>query len=315
MDARFATRGPSKYRIDRRLLGALTLAAVSLPAGAQTAPTLGVPQSSVSAQGSAGALGSTTNCGDTVNGSSVAATGCAIGGATVAGAAGFGAVHASVQAQGGSGGSTFGSSGQVNAFFTDYFALRGPANTIAVIHGDFVIAGGLEATVSGAAQAPTAALASYSVQASLFGVNVGSDGNVFRATNGAGSASNTNGQTLSLNAPISFGPDGWAVLSVSVLAQLHAEGTARFYQECSNCPGFPGAYFAEAGFGHTIYWAGISSITVGGVPLTSYEYLASASGVDYRLSTEFAGPVSEPAPIALMTAGLIVLALRRRRSN
>lgn len=287
------------------------------PALAQTPPALGTPQASVSAQASAGNLAGTDACGDTVNGTSSAASGCTAqlssSSAQVAGAAGLGAVHASVTAQGGSGSSVLGSGGQVNAFFSDAFALRGPANTSAVLHGSFVISGAVTASASGGAQAPSSALASYSVQASIGSWNGAQDGSVFTATNGLSNTSNANGQILLVDSPVSFGPDGWAVMSLSVLAQIHAEGTARASQECSNCATIPGEYHAEAAFGHTIYWGGIVSITVGDVPLASFDYLASASGVDYRVSTEFAGPVPEPAAPALLAAGLVVLALRRLR--
>lgn len=297
---------------------ALLLSALaSAPALAQTPPVLGAPQSSVSAQASAGNLAGTGNCGDTVIGSSSAAFGCTAlmssSSAEIAGAAGFGAVHASVTAQGSTSGTLLGSSGQINAFFSDAFALRGPANTSAVLHGSFVISGAVTASASGAAEAPSSALASYSVQASIGSWNGAQDGSAFTATTGVSTTSNANGQILLVDSPVSFGPDGWAVMTLSVLAQIHAEGSARAYQACSNCPTVPGEYFAEAAFGHTVYWGGIVSITVGDVPLASFDYLASASGVDYRVSTEFAGPVPEPAAPALLAAGLLVLALRRRR--
>lgn len=55
--------------------------------------------------------------------------------------------------------------------------------------------------------------------------------------------------------------------------------------------------------GHSLYWGGITQVSVAGVALTDYA-LASASGTDYRFSM---APVPEPGGVALMLAGLGVL--------
>lgn len=65
---------------------------------------------------------------------------------------------------------------------------------------------------------------------------------------------------------------------------------------------------AEIDLGHSVYWGGISSVEVGGVPV---EYsVTSASGSDYRYS--FA-PVPEPSALLLLLIGIPVLVLRSRK--
>jgi MYXO-CTERM domain-containing protein len=68
-----------------------------------------------------------------------------------------------------------------------------------------------------------------------------------------------------------------------------------------------------AQFQNTIYWAGINSVTVGGIPVTGYT-ISSLSGTNYNQSFEPASAVPEPSNCALAAlAGLCALYHRRRR--
>lgn len=79
--------------------------------------------------------------------------------------------------------------------------------------------------------------------------------------------------------------------------------------------GVPGTIFssATADFANTITWAGISSLTVNGVPV-GYQ-ANSASGIDWTrpFGTPSDSTVPESGSLMLTAAGLAVLAFRRRR--
>ncbi len=97
---------------------------------------------------------------------------------------------------------------------------------------------------------------------------------------------------------------------MSVYAQLNSNGAAKAYQQCSTCTLFPGEFLTSANFENTIYWGGISSITVNDVPLTNYQ-LISASGADYRYAT---APVPLPAAVWLFGSGLLgLIGIARRK--
>ncbi len=168
--------------------------------------------------------------------------------------------------------------------------------------------------MSGAHQANSAALASYAFQASLSGATgVSISGQWVKGSNGYEQQSNISGSIFPVTSSFRFGSDGWAVYAISMTASVSAEGNAKPYLECSNCTLVPGAFSAAANFGNTIYWGGIDSITVGGVALTDYQYLSSASGVDYRYATS-AVPV--PAAAWLFGSGLLgLLGAERRKTN
>lgn len=226
--------------------------------------------------------------------------------------AGGGALHLGASANANSVGTTpYYSNGYASARSVDYFAISGPANTWATLTGSFVLDGALNVQVSGAPQSSTVGLASYNFSASISGAStVNRSGQWLLATNGTDNRSNIAGYVFPVTSTIQFGADGWAVFMISMSASVGAEGNARPYQECSNCALVPGSFSAAANFGNTVYWGGIDSVTVGGVALTDYEYLSSASGVDYRYATS-AVPV--PAAAWLFGSGLLGLlgAVRR----
>lgn len=228
--------------------------------------------------------------------------------------AGNGSVHAGAMATAYSVGTTsFYANSRAYGSSTDYFAIQGPANAWAQLNGSFVLGGGVDVQVSGAADAYSTGLASYSFDGSLTGGGYPSgSGSLVKGTNGFEESSNVSGGIFPVTSGFRFGPDGWAEFMISMRVSLTAEGYARPSQQCSDCPVIPGAFSAEAAFGNTLYWGGIDSITVDGNVLADYEYLASASGVDYRYSTAV---VPVPAASWLFSSGLLGLfgALRRRR--
>lgn len=297
--------------------GVLVIAALaSLGGAAESAPILSAPQNNASASASGGNLAVGDSCGGPmVSGSAPVSAACSVGAgaplayaADAAASAGFGVVRIGTSAYGHAvGPDLFGSNANASAYALDYFAISGPANTSGMLHGSFVLSGSVSAAVTGAPESVTAAGSSYSVQTSLAGLNGAGSGNITVGTNGTNIQSNVSGGVIPVDASIHFGPDGWAVMSVSMYAQLHSDGTARSYQQCSNCQLFPGEFQTSAAFGNTIYWGGISAVTVNGVDLTGYEYL-SASGADYRVAT-----VPVPAVGWLFGSGLLCLAGAVRR--
>ncbi|MFT3929214.1 MAG: VPLPA-CTERM sorting domain-containing protein [Spongiibacteraceae bacterium] len=295
--------------------GTLSLAAFA----AQAAPVLGISTSSISYQASGGNLAAGENCvGPTIYGSGLISGGCSVGDggtgtlgyeATANAIAGMGAIHASTTGHATST-TTLGTGATLNVGTTDYFAIHGIANSSGILNGSFVISGGVGATVNGSPDTTTAAGSSYSAQLSLNSANASQSGGITLGTNGYHEESNVGGGTHLIHAPIFFGADGWAVVSLSMYVQLNSNGTARGAQACSTCPLIAGAYSTEAGFADTIYWGGISSITIDGVELTDYE-LVSASGANYRYSTDV---VPIPAAIWLFGSSLIGLGGLKRRS-
>jgi len=71
----------------------------------------------------------------------------------------------------------------------------------------------------------------------------------------------------------------------------------------------PGA--ADINFFNTVAWNGISSVTLGGTPVSDFDF-DSLSGLDYRESFAEvpASPVPEPGSVFLVLAGLALLWLR-----
>lgn len=287
----------------------------------QAAPILGAPSNAVSFQASGGNLAASDSCGGpTISGSGLVSDGCSVGDhgtgflgydASANASAGMGSVRAITTGHAIST-TTLGTGATVNASATDYFAISGTANTSGILSGSFVVSGSVGATVTGSPLTTTAAGSSYSVQLSLNSANVAQSGNITLGTNGYHEEANTGGGVYLVNAPIYFGADGWAIVSLSMYAQLNSNGTARGYQACSNCGLVAGEYSTGADFAHTIYWGGISSLTINGAEVTDYQ-LVSASGTDYRYSTE---AVPLPASAWLFGSSMLGLAglVRNRRS-
>lgn len=198
-----------------------------------------------------------------------------------------------------------------SASFVDTVAIAGPAGKSAVLKGTLYFSGALGATATGSPNAATNAGASYNFSASFFGQNVGLGGSVLEATNGTSMASNPLGGAFTVTAPISFDASGWAIGAVTMTAITQAESSARPFQPFSGAPIDGADARASAAFGHTLYWGGISSLTIDGVEYSGYE-LVSASEADYRFST---APVPEPGTFALLLAGLAVVGRRLGRSR
>ncbi|MDR7271051.1 hypothetical protein J2X20_003709 [Pelomonas saccharophila] len=201
--------------------------------------------------------------------------------------------------------------GWSSASFVDWIAIAGPAGKTGMLTGTIYFSGGIGAKANGSANTSTNAGASYSFSASLFGQNVALSGGVLQATNSVSNSTNPAGGAFTVTAPISFGSDGWALGSMTMTAITQAESAARPYRETSISPIIDADARASAAFGHTLYWGGISSLTVDGVELNGYA-LTSASGADYRFST---APVPEPSAFALLLAGLGAIAWRKGRSR
>ncbi len=226
--------------------------------------------------------------------------------------AGFGSVHISSSADTQSAGTdSHSGNGWSSASFVDSIAIHGPAGKTGTLTGTLYFTGGIGASASGSPNAATNAGASYNFSASFFGQNVALSGSVLEATNGVSNSSNPAGGAFMVTAPISFGNDGWAIGSITMTAITQSESSARPYQPFSGAPIITADAHAAAGFGHTLYWGGISSLTVDGVELAGYD-LASASGADYRFST---AAVPEPGSVALLLAGLAVIGWRQGRSR
>lgn len=201
--------------------------------------------------------------------------------------------------------------GWSSASFVDWVAIQGPAGKTGMLTGTLFFSGGIGALASGSPNSATNAGASYNFSASFFGQNVGLSGSVLEASNGISNSSNAAGGAFMVTAPISFGSDGWAVGSMTMTAITQAESSARPYQPTSVAPIIGATANAAAAFGHTLYWGGITSLTVDGVELSGYA-LTSASGADYRFST---APVPEPGTVALLLAGLATIGWRQGRSR
>ncbi|MDH3280150.1 MAG: VPLPA-CTERM sorting domain-containing protein [Gammaproteobacteria bacterium] len=311
----------NNYKLLSRLICRVALfAPLAVPISIQAAPVLGTPSNNVSASASGGAVGIVwDSCGNpSLSGSNPVGYSCEAG--NVSGAfnmigsasAGMGAVHLGTSATAGTVGTdSYSGSTNASAYLADYFAISGPANSTGHLYGSFVVDGNLSVGVGGSALSSTAAMSSYSIQASLAGVNTERSGSWTLATNGYDQQSNISGSVLPIDASISFGSDGWAVIALSIYGQANSNGNAVAYQQCSTCVLVPGSFSTAATFGNTIYWGGISSVTVNGSPLTNFEFI-SASGADYRYAT---APIPIPAAAWLFGSGLLGLigVARRKR--
>lgn len=90
---------------------------------------------------------------------------------------------------------------------------------------------------------------------------------------------------------------------------LHLTGTA--YANATSWSD-PGQFDAAFELGNSVYWGGISALTLeDGTPVTSFNAFG-ASGTDYAVSM---APVPEPATLLLWSAGFGLLVLARRRGS
>jgi hypothetical protein len=103
--------------------------------------------------------------------------------------------------------------------------------------------------------------------------------------------------TFTATVPFGFGA------TLPLYVQLEASAQAGY----DGSPGLPNASFD---LGQSLYWGGIISITVNGAPVSGFD-VSATSGTDYRNSL---APIPEPGALAMMLAGLGVLAgLQQRR--
>jgi len=273
---------------------------------AYAAPTLPLPQFDISVSGSGGNLATVDRCEPySASGSGALSYACQAGlsngpfTGTAGASAGPGAAGANAGAVVASDlENAYGVTMSADAQATDFVAIYGVPGAAGHLFGNFVVHGNLDASAAAAGSGNSAAQAGYSVQTGFAGVNGALQGDLFRASSGLESGSMTSGGGIPVDALLSFGPDGWAVVQVSMYLQVSASASA-FAAAAAN---------GGASFGSTVFWGGIDAIIVDGVPLADYE-IVSASGVDYRLPT---APVPEPAPAWLASLGLLALFARRR---
>lgn len=293
---------------------AVLAATLSFASAAQTQPALPAAQAYAQAT-STDFAGNACDSGLQI-GSSSASAGCAsvstgVNAASMA-TAGFGKASLTSNADTHSTGTDSHTGiGWSSASFVDWIAIAGPAGKTGMLTGTLYFAGGIGALANGSPNSATNAGASYNFSASFFGQNVALSGSVLEAANGLSNSSNPAGGAFTVTASISFGSDGWAMGSMTMTAITQAESSARPYQPFSGAPIIDANANASAAFGHTLYWGGITSLTVDGVELTGYA-LASASGADYRFST---APVPEPGTVMLLLAGLATIGWRQGRSR
>jgi hypothetical protein len=138
---------------------------------------------------------------------------------------------------------------------------------------------------------------------------------------GSTSASWHGDQYLSLSSsapPFQSGSDGFGRKTFTVSfafgtpISLHMAGTAMSSSGVSYIAGNAAASFATD-LSHTFAWGGISSVTDAAGNPVIFSALSAGSGFDYAHA--FASSVPEPAPSALLAAGLLALLPLLRRAT
>jgi hypothetical protein len=275
----------------RAMHGALWVACVAGSVGAQ-ATTLNTAQLSV-APSFAGGTGPYSGL-DSQNGAASLA-GSATGGGNSSGAGtafvNWGVVKLT--------GSAFGSLNTVaRGIFRDELVITAPGipnGTVGTVTYALNVSGSLFADEPGVARASWSLAADMG--GGLFDINAGGTQN--SAVNG--------GQYVGAPFGTFIGTTQFAFGSTTQLF-VQFEGSAQAAYN-NTIPGLPNASFD---LGQSLYWGGITGITVNGAPVSGFN-VSSTSGTDYMNSM---APIPEPGALAMMLAGLGVLAgLQRRRGR
>lgn len=194
-------------------------------------------------------------------------------------------------------GSAFGSLNTLaRGIFRDELVITAPGvpnGTPGMVSYSIVVTGSLFA------DAPGVARASWALAADLgggnFDINVGGTQN--SVVNGGQYVGAPFGAFVG-TVPFAFGS------TMQLYVQLEGIAQAAFN---NTIPGLPNASFD---MGQSLYWGGINGVTVNGAPVSGFN-VSSTSGTAYRNSL---APIPEPGALAMMLAGLGVLAgLQRRR--
>jgi hypothetical protein len=293
-----------------RHLLALVVFAFAASGSALAAPSLEQASNATSASTSAGntvtpcSSGLATGIGTIASDCHSAARGST---ATAMASAGLGVIHASAQFNATSSTETSGASSQAQATLTDHLWFSGTPNSSARLQGMVVVSGGLLSQVAGSPLASNAAGSSYQLQGSFFGQSFNQSGSWTVGTNGYLEKSHAQAENIPIDISITFDSTGYALGSFSMYLVVGANGSANGYQENSNSALISGSASGEAGFGHTIYWGGISSLSINGVDVQDFS-VQSASGLDYRVAA-----VPEPELWLMLSAGLGLVGWRARR--
>lgn len=293
-----------------RYLPALLATAFAASGSALAAPSLEQASNATSASTSAGntvtpcSSGLATGIGTIASDCHSAAKGST---ATAMASAGLGVIHASAQFNATSSTETSGASSQAQATLTDHLWFSGTPNSSARLQGMVVVSGGLLSQVAGSPLASNAAGSSYQLQGSFFGQSFNQSGSWTVGTNGYLEKSHAQAENIPIDISITFDSTGYALGSFSMYLVVGANGTANGYQKNSDSALISGSASGEAGFGHTVYWGGIRSLSINGAELQDFT-VQSASGLDYRIAA-----VPEPELWLMLSAGLFVVHWRTRR--
>jgi hypothetical protein len=184
---------------------------------------------------------------------------------------------------------------RAQASFSDSLYFDAPllASQTVTLSGNVVVEGVLSAAVGASFGGATASWTGYG---GAFGVGLVNQGIKQSFAGGAVPAPdlNLNGFIFPIVASLQFDATGHAESSMSLTLIVEAQSTLTSQ----------GSAGAGAQFGNTVYWSGIDSFTVNGVPFAGAYAVTSASGANYRVSTS---PVPESSTLAMLLSGLALL--------